>query len=105
MTSTDPDTVEVSRARYEYLNTTVANMRRSLLDQEVMICHQAAELRTLNDVIYRRKRQTRRLQGYIKAIKDVHAPTDNNGLTVCAECRTEWPCKTLMAGHNQGTCQ
>lgn len=56
---------------------------------------QSSELRTLNEVISRRKQATRRLHERLDAVKRMH--TRNGDL--CGECLKNWPCDTYIAAN------
>lgn len=57
------------------------------------------ELRTLNEVILRRKRTAKRQREFIDAVKALHRPVDGTDLdnTTCREDGQKWPCRTHNA--------
>lgn len=58
-----------------------------------------AEVRTLNGVVFRRKRGIRRLRAYVDAVKRLHRPDNPEDMehAACRECEQPWPCRTVNA--------
>lgn len=57
------------------------------------------ELRTLNEVILRRKRVAKRQRRFLDAVNELHRPVDGRDLdnTTCREDGQSWPCRTHHA--------
>lgn len=57
------------------------------------------ELRTLNEVILRRKEATRRMQTRLDVAKALHSPKETmHGDLYCGTCLNgDWPCDTYIA--------
>lgn len=73
--------------------------RRHLDYAHAAICRARQELRTLNEVILRRKRVAKRQRRFLDAVNELHRPVDGRDLdnTTCREDGQSWPCRTHHA--------